>query len=149
MRDSALGRNPTHRTASKKSQSKFSLGPVESIREERVYFKADLTRRGITPQFPLALRPQYHAGRSRQGKGTVISFPAAADRIGSSSGPIRTPKRLDEPLEFYHRAAACVFDPKGRFHLRAWIEQRTSAQSGQNTYFRFTLGFSYLRELLT
>ena len=35
-----------------------------------------------------------------------ILFPAAADRIGSSSGPIRTRERLGGLLKFYHREAA-------------------------------------------
>ena len=36
----------------------------------------------------------------------MILFPAAADRIGESSGEIRTRQRLGGLLEFYYREAA-------------------------------------------
>ena len=62
LRDSALGRNPTHRAASKKSESKFSFGAVESIREGRVSVEADTIRRGVAPSCPLALRPALSRG---------------------------------------------------------------------------------------
>lgn len=48
----------------------------------------------------------YHAERNHQGKGNVILFPAQADRIGESSGEIRTRERLGGLLRFYHRKAA-------------------------------------------
>jgi len=48
----------------------------------------------------------YHAERNHQGKGNVILFPAAADRIGESTGEIRTRQRLGGLLKFYHREAA-------------------------------------------
>ena len=48
----------------------------------------------------------YHEERNHQGKDNMIPFPAAADRIGSSSGPIRTRERLGGLLKFYHREAA-------------------------------------------
>ena len=48
----------------------------------------------------------YHQERNHQGKDNLILFPAAADRIGSSSGPIRTRERLGGLLKFYHREAA-------------------------------------------
>lgn len=48
----------------------------------------------------------YHNERNHQGKGNVILFPAAADRIGKSSGQIRTRERLGGLLKFYYREAA-------------------------------------------
>lgn len=48
----------------------------------------------------------YHEERNHQGKDNVILFPAAADRIGTSSGTIRTRERLGGLLKFYHREAA-------------------------------------------
>ncbi len=48
----------------------------------------------------------YHEERNHQGKDNVILFPAAADRIGSSSGQIQTRERLGGLLKFYHREAA-------------------------------------------
>jgi transposase InsO family protein len=48
----------------------------------------------------------FHSERNHQGKGNVILFPAAADRIGESSGEIRTRERLGGLLKFYHREAA-------------------------------------------
>jgi hypothetical protein len=48
----------------------------------------------------------YHEERNHKGKGNVILFPAAADRIGSSSGKIQTRERLGGLLKFYHRVAA-------------------------------------------
>lgn len=48
----------------------------------------------------------FHSERNHQGKGNVILFPAAADRIGESSGEIRTCERLGGLLKFYYREAA-------------------------------------------
>jgi len=48
----------------------------------------------------------YHAERNHQGQGNVILFPAAADRIGESTGEIRTRQRLGGLLKFYCREAA-------------------------------------------
>ena len=48
----------------------------------------------------------FHSERNHQGKGNVILFPAKADRIGESSGEIRTPERLGGLLKFYYREAA-------------------------------------------
>jgi transposase InsO family protein len=48
----------------------------------------------------------FHSERNHQGKGNVILFPAAADRIGESSGEIRTRERLGGLLKFYYREAA-------------------------------------------
>ena len=48
----------------------------------------------------------YHAERNHQGKDNVILFPAAADRIGSTTGKIQTRERLGGLLKFYHREAA-------------------------------------------
>jgi len=48
----------------------------------------------------------FHNERNHQGKGNVILFPAPADRVGESSGEIRTRERLGGLLKFYHREAA-------------------------------------------
>jgi transposase InsO family protein len=48
----------------------------------------------------------YHSERNHQVKGNVILFPVAADRIGESSGEIRTRQRLGGLLKFYYREAA-------------------------------------------
>jgi len=48
----------------------------------------------------------FHSERNHQGKGNVILFPTAADRIGESSGVIRTRQRLGGLLKFYYREAA-------------------------------------------
>jgi hypothetical protein len=48
----------------------------------------------------------FHTERNDQGKGNVILFPASADRIGESSGEIRTRERLGGLLKFYYREAA-------------------------------------------
>jgi len=48
----------------------------------------------------------YHTEGNHQGKGNVILFPAPADRIGESSGEIRTRERLGGLPRFYHREAA-------------------------------------------
>jgi hypothetical protein len=48
----------------------------------------------------------FHTERNHQGKGNRILFPAPVDRIGESSGEIRTRERLGGLLRFYHREAA-------------------------------------------
>jgi transposase InsO family protein len=48
----------------------------------------------------------FHSERNHQGKGNVILFPEAADRIGESSGKIRTRQRLGGMFKFYYREAA-------------------------------------------
>ena len=48
----------------------------------------------------------FHHERNHQGKANVILFPAPADRVGESSGEIRTRERLGGLLKFYCRAAA-------------------------------------------
>ena len=48
----------------------------------------------------------FHNERNHQGKANAILFPAPADRIGESSGEIRTRERLGGLLKFYHREAA-------------------------------------------
>jgi len=67
----------------------------------------DLVRGGLSPA--RAFQPyahHFHNERNRQGKANVILFPAPADRIGESSGEIRTRERLGGLLKFYHREAA-------------------------------------------
>ncbi len=48
----------------------------------------------------------FHGERNHQGKANVILFPAPEDRVGESSGEIRTRERLGGLLRFYYREAA-------------------------------------------
>ena len=48
----------------------------------------------------------FHTERNHQGKGNVILFPEPGDRIGETSGEIRTRERLGGLLRFYYRQAA-------------------------------------------
>jgi transposase InsO family protein len=48
----------------------------------------------------------FHGERNHQGKGNVILFPGADDRIGESTGQIQTRERLGGLLKFYYRDAA-------------------------------------------
>jgi len=48
----------------------------------------------------------FHTERNHQGKGNVILFPVLADRIGETTGEVRTRERLGGLLKFYYRAAA-------------------------------------------
>jgi hypothetical protein len=44
----------------------------------------------------------FHEERNYQGKDNVILFPVPADRIGESSGQIRTRDRVGGLLKFYY-----------------------------------------------
>lgn len=48
----------------------------------------------------------FHEERNHQGKGNVILFPKAKDRVGESTGQIQTRERLGGLLKFYCREAA-------------------------------------------
>jgi hypothetical protein len=48
----------------------------------------------------------FHRERNHQGRGNAILFPTPADRIGESTGEIRTRERLGGLLKFYYREAA-------------------------------------------
>jgi len=48
----------------------------------------------------------FHTERNHQGKGNVILFPVLVDRIGETTGEVRTRERLGGLLKFYYRAAA-------------------------------------------
>jgi putative transposase len=48
----------------------------------------------------------FHTERNHQGKENVILFPEPGDRIGETSGEIRTRERLGGLLRFYYREAA-------------------------------------------
>lgn len=48
----------------------------------------------------------FHEERNHQGKGNVILFPRAQDRIGESTGQIQTLVRLGGLLNHYYREAA-------------------------------------------
>jgi hypothetical protein len=48
----------------------------------------------------------FHRERNHQGRGNVILFPTPADRIGESTGEIRSRERLGGLLKFYYREAA-------------------------------------------
>jgi len=48
----------------------------------------------------------FHAERNHQGKGNVILFPAAQDRIGARDGQVRCRERFGLLLKVHHREAA-------------------------------------------
>jgi putative transposase len=48
----------------------------------------------------------FHTERNHQGKGNVILFPVPADRIGESSGEVRTREQLGGLVKLYCRDAA-------------------------------------------
>jgi putative transposase len=48
----------------------------------------------------------FHRERNHQGKGNMILFPAPVDRIGESTGEIRSRERLGGLLRFYFRETA-------------------------------------------
>jgi transposase InsO family protein len=48
----------------------------------------------------------FHRERNHQGRGNVILFPTPADRIGESTGEIRSRERLGGLLKFYYPEAA-------------------------------------------
>jgi hypothetical protein len=48
----------------------------------------------------------FHTERNHQGKGNIVLFPMATDRIGEVTGEIHTRERLGGLLRFYYRAAA-------------------------------------------
>ena len=48
----------------------------------------------------------FHHERNHQGKGNIILFPRPGDRVGESTGEIRTRERLGGLLKFYYRLAA-------------------------------------------
>jgi len=48
----------------------------------------------------------YHRERNHQGKGNVVLSPEPDDRVGASSGEIRSRERLGGLLKFYYREAA-------------------------------------------
>jgi putative transposase len=83
-----------------------ALGALESISEggefiEMILF-GDASLRHVLSNYV----QHFHSERNHQGKGNVILFPAAGDRIGESTGEIRTRQRLGGLLEFYYREAA-------------------------------------------
>ena len=79
---------------------------MESPSERGVPVENNLVRGGLSPARTCQLRSHFHNERNHQGKANVILFPAPADRIGESSGEIRTRERLGGLLKFYYREAA-------------------------------------------
>ena len=63
---------------------------------------------GTANSSPGNLTAQRNGPRSEvsQGKGNMLLFPAAADRMGSATGEIHTRERVGGLLKFYHREAA-------------------------------------------
>ncbi len=68
----------------------------------KVIFFGEASLRQVLSNYVL----HFHHERNHQGKGNVILFPRPADRIGESTGEIRTRERLGGLLKFYHRQAA-------------------------------------------
>jgi transposase InsO family protein len=76
-----------------------------SVKEEclsKMIFFGEASLRQVLSNYVL----HFHHERNHQGKGNVILFPRPADRIGESTGEIRTRERLGGLLKFYYRQAA-------------------------------------------
>ena len=76
-----------------------------SVKEEclsKVILFGETSLREVLSNYVL----HFHGERNHQGKGNVILFPRPEDRIGESTGDIRTRERLGGLLKLYYRAAA-------------------------------------------
>jgi putative transposase len=70
------------------------------VREEclsKMIFFGEASLRRVLSNYVL----HFHHERNHQGKENAILFPKSADRIGESTGQIRTRERLGGLLKFY------------------------------------------------
>jgi transposase InsO family protein len=78
---------------------------VRSVKEEclsrLILFGESSLRRAVT-----AFGEHYHRERNHQGRGNVLLFPAAEQRVGSRDGKVCCKERLGGLLKYYHREAA-------------------------------------------
>ena len=78
---------------------------VRSIKEEclsrLIIFGESSLRRAVT-----SFAEHYHRERNHQGKGNVLLFPTAEQRVGSRDGKVQCNERLGGLLKYYHRGAA-------------------------------------------
>ena len=76
----------------------------------------------------------FHNERNHQGKANVILFPAPADRIGESSGEIRTRERLGGLLKFYYRESIWGNAPTQGRRRRTSQDRGTPEPEGQSDH---------------
>jgi transposase InsO family protein len=75
---------------------------VKSEALSKVILLGESSLRRVLSEFVI----HYHEERNHQGKGNVLLFPAAGQRIGSLEGTIRCKERLGGLLKYYYRKAA-------------------------------------------
>jgi hypothetical protein len=101
----AGGVKPLKLPARSPNLNAFAERRVRSIKEEclskLILFGESSLRRAIT-----AFTEHYHRERNHQGRGNVLLFPAAEQRVGSRDGKVRCKERLGGLLKYYHREAA-------------------------------------------
>src|ERR1700686_4888736 len=101
----AGGVKPLRLPARSPNLNAFAERWVRSVKEEclsrLILFGESSLRRAVK-----AFAEHYHRERSRQGKGNVLLFPAAEQRVGSRDGKVRCKERLGGLLRYYHREAA-------------------------------------------
>jgi hypothetical protein len=75
-----------------------------AIDKRGMLVEVDTVRRVFTEV--TAFAEHYHRERNHQGRGNVLLFPAAEQRVGSRDGKVRCKERLGGLLKYYHREAA-------------------------------------------
>jgi putative transposase len=89
----AGGVKPLKLPARSPNLNAFAERRVRSVKEEclsgLILFGESSLRRAVT-----ALAEHYHRERNHQGKGNVLLFPAAEQRVGSRDGKVRCRERL-------------------------------------------------------
>ncbi len=101
----AGGVKPLKLPARSPNLNAFAERWVRSVKEEclsRLILCGESSlRRAVT-----AFAEHYHRERNHQGRGNVLLFPAAEQRVGSYDGKVRCKERLGGLLKYYHREAA-------------------------------------------
>jgi hypothetical protein len=101
----AGGVKPLKLPARSPNLNAFAERWVRSVKEEclsrLILFGESSLRRAVT-----AFAEHYHRERNHQGRGNVLLFPAAEQRVGSRDGKVRCKERLGALLKYYHRGAA-------------------------------------------
>ena len=101
----AGGVKPLKLPARSPNLNAFAERWVRSVKEEclskLILFGESSLRRAVT-----AFGEHYHRERNHQGRGNVLLFPAAEQRVGSSDGKVRCKERLGGLLKYYHREVA-------------------------------------------
>jgi transposase InsO family protein len=101
----AGGIKPLKQPARSPNLNAFAERWVRSVKEEclsrLILFGESSLRRTVT-----AFVEHYHRERNHQGRGNVLLFPTAEQRVGSRDGKVRCKERLGGLLKYYHREAA-------------------------------------------